>query len=397
MKILHSIFLFVSILFVGCNLQPLPLDIPKDSFDLRFEPASGYTSSALVDGVQLKNGDFIVVGRAVKGLVGDILVARFDKEGKQIIKAETYDAGNDEEVENMAIDNDENIYIAGRSTSLGLLAKFSTKNGGFDKAWIKTTEYGVLATNSTFKRVLYDNNQLYIVDAVKFGSNASNYGIRRLDTAGTVISPCATGGKVTSLVALDAAFSNGKIYVCGHTNTSESTQLSWITSNLCQTPIRQNYNLAQSVTFDAARSLVVNTDYSYVLSNDQPATDIYKPILYRNNLTDLSIIGNIRAIDPTTVSTNLKSYQSRVINSSGSGSLLYVAGFSIVNDSQEYTDFRKIETASFGDVWSSLKRLKLYPEQVITTQDGGYLIIGKSGDIGKVVKTNSAGDCTSCK
>jgi hypothetical protein len=402
MKILNLAFLLIAFLFFGCDLEPLPLEKPKDSFDLVINPPSGYTASPLVDGVQLKNGDFVVLGRAVKSSVGDIFLARFDKEGKQILKSEVFDAGKDEEISNLAIDNDENIYVAGSSFSTtstnGMLAKFSTKDGNITKLWIKTIEYGVLPNNSWFARVLFDNGQLYIVEGLRFGNNTSNYGLLKLDTEGVVQSSCTTTGKIPSLVTLDATILNSKIYVCGHTAISKSTQLTWINSNLCTTPTRLNYSLTPATGFDAARAISTNGTHSFILSNDQSSINIYKPIIMRTDINALTETGSPRRnIDPTTFVSNLKSYQGKNINQNGSNVLLYIGSYSINADNQEYTDFRRIEVASFGDMWASLKIHKLTSEQVLAAQDGGYLLIGKSGDFGKVVKTNSGGDCSNCK
>jgi hypothetical protein len=402
MKILNSTFLLVAILFFGCDLEPLPLEKPKDSFDLVVNPPSGYTASPLVDGVQLKNGDFVVLGKAVKSSLGDIFLARFDKEGKQILKSEVFDAGKDEEISNLAIDNDENIYVAGSSSNTsstnGMLAKFSTKDGNITKLWIKTIEYGSLPNNSWFARVLFDNGQLYLVEGLRFGNNTSSYGLLKLDTEGVVQSSCTNTGKIPSLVTLDATISNSKIYVCGHTGTSKSTQLTWINNSLCNNPTRLNYTLTSGSGFDAARAVSTNGTHSFVLSNDQSSSNIYKPILMRTDINVLTETGSPRRnIDPTTFVNNLKSYQGKTINQNGNNELLYVGSYSINSDNQEYTDFRKIEVAAFGDLWAALKSHKLTSEQVLTAQDGGYLLIGKSGDFGKVVKTNSGGDCSNCK
>jgi hypothetical protein len=402
MKILNLALLFVSFLFFGCNLEPLPLETPKDSFDLVINPPSGYTASPLVDGVQLKNGDFIVLGKAVKSSVGDIFLARFDKEGKQILKSEVFDAGKDEDVSNLAIDNDENIYVAGSSFSTSstnaMLAKFSTKDGNISKLWIKTQEYGVQPNNSWFARVLFDNGQLYIVEGLKFGNNTSNYGLLKLDTEGIVQSSCTSTGKIPSLVTLDATILNSKIYVCGHTAVSKSTQLSWMNSSLCTNPTRLNYSLTSATGFDAARAISTNGTHTFILSNDQSSSNIYKPIIMRTDINALTETGSPRRnIDPTTFVSNLKSYQGKIINQNGSNALLYLGSYSINSDNQEYTDFRKIEVAAFGDIWATLKTHKLTSEQVLAAQDGGYLLIGKSGDLGKVVKTNSGGDCSNCK
>lgn len=396
MKILNIASLFALLLFLGCNLEPLPLEIPKDSFELKIDPPSGYTLSPLIDGVQLKNGDFVVVGRVTKNAVGDILVARFDKEGKQIINLKVFNSGGDEVPSSLAIDNDENIYVTGSSSANGLLFKISTKSGGIDSVWSKTQVYGTLPNNSWFARVLIESSQIYLVEGLKSGGSTDNYGIRRLDLEGVASPVCTTTGKISSFVALDAIILNGKIYACGHAN-SNSTQISWNVSNICSNPLRQNYALPTAISFHAARSLIANSSYIFIVSNDQPPGTIYKPILYRCDPSTLSQTGNVVTIDPSAEYSNLKDFQGKAMCLANNGTAIVLTiNYSINGDNKVYTQLRNIETGALNKVWA--KSHNINTEQVINAQDGGYLIIGKAeGEIGKVIKTNSIGECTSCK
>jgi Beta-propeller repeat len=394
MKILNLAFLLIAFLFFGCNLEPLPLEIPKDSFDLRIDPPSGYTLSSLIDGVQLKNGDFVVIGRTVKNAAGDILVARFDKEGKQIINLKVFNSGGDEVPSSIAMDIDENIYVTGNSSTNGLLFKISTKSGGIDSVWTKTQVYGTLPNNSWFARILIENSQIYLVEALKSGGSTDNYGIRRLDLEG-VASPLCTTGKVNSFVVLDAIVLNGKIYACGH--TSSSVQTSWLTSSHCTAPILKNYVLPTATSFHAARSLIANSSYVFMLSNDQPPGTIYKPILYRCDPSTLSQTGNITTIDPSVEVSNLQSFQGWAMCLGNTGTnILLTINYSVNGDNKVYTQLRNVETGALNKVWA--KSHNINSTQVINAQDGGNLIIGNAeGSIGKVIKTNSIGECSSCK
>jgi hypothetical protein len=395
MKIVNFGFLLIVILSFGCNLEPLPLEIPKDSFDLKIDPPSGYTLSPLIDGVQLKNGDFVVVGRAVKNAAGDILVARFDKEGKQIINLKVFNSGGDESPSSIAIDNDENIYVTGNSSTNGLLFKISTKSGSIDSVWSKTQVYGTLPNNSWFARILIGNSQIYLVESLISGGSTDNYGIRRLDLDG-VASPLCTTGKTTSLVTKDATLLNGKIYACGHT-PSTSIQTTWSTSSFCNIALQKTYALPTATTFNAAWSLIANSSYIFIVTNDQPSSGVYKPILYRCDPSTLSQIGSLTTIEPSVEYSNLKDFQGRALCLANDGTAIVLTiNYSINGDNKVYTQLRNVETGALNKVWA--KSHNINSAQVINAQDGGYLIIGKAeGEIGKVIKTNSIGECSSCK
>ena len=406
MKNLNVTPLFALLLFLACNLEPLPIEPPRDSFELKLDIPSSYTSSKLIDGVQLSNGDFVVVGTATKSSGGDAYVVRFDKEGKQILKAKTFDGTLNEEISNLTIDGEENIYLCGQATdgsnTYGLVIKISTKNGDLNQIWVKHKEYGVYPTGAWFVKIFHDNNQLYIVEGLKGGTADDNkkLGLRRLDTTGTPnLAICADAGKVAGFVAVDAAFGNGKIYAGGHTKIEQSNQAAWSTSNLCAAPTRQQYTDIKigNSTFHYTRSIVYDNGFNYCLSNDIGTTaSVWRTIFYKTKQDNLVRDGN-RYVSKDTLIPNLKDYEATAMNKGGGiNTLVYTASYALnTGDNISRTDLHLVDNIVFNDAWSK-KTYNIFSNQVIVTQDGGYIIIGIANNAGKVVKTNSLGDCASC-
>lgn len=186
---MKNILLFAMLFSLsGCtDFDPEPIG----KFDMVFNQLnSKFERVYLMDAVQLKNKDIIVGGyvelKEDKGF--DVLLVRLNNWGvvQDLLQ---FDTQADEEITSIAMDVDENIYLAGRRqdnnrTIHGIICKATTKNG-LQKSWNKIYEW--LPSRLSYKIVGNSNNNLMIFRSAVSGDVAfsGNAGTFLLDTSGT--------------------------------------------------------------------------------------------------------------------------------------------------------------------------------------------------------------------
>jgi hypothetical protein len=178
------------LLDMGCRLEPLPMP-PFDYTLSNLDPL--FDKIYLYDAVQLRNKDIIAAGKVLlKTGEFDALVLRLSASGQVKQVAHFNSEGDwDDEITSMTIDNNENIYMAGRVRSpdlifRGIVFKIGT-NDSLYKIWHRMYPTP-LSPRSTLSRIIsYNQEELTVLRGTLSGQEKpDSAGFFRIDSMGWV-------------------------------------------------------------------------------------------------------------------------------------------------------------------------------------------------------------------
>ena len=381
------------VLFISCDLKPLPEVEPKKTFEKEFPQPAGYSSLAMIDGVQLDNGDFVIIGNATKNGKGDLLALLMSEQGE--IKEQKFFDGLNDKVASITKDDAGNLYIGGRDedTKKGIIFKLSTKTGSLAQEWFKT--YDVFTENVTIAQVEFLTPNIYAIKGNQSGlgsTSASRTGYFSVKSAdGSIASTSNCTDNATSVyVVLDAIIAENKIIFGGH--GSNSSQISTLSpSNNC-TLISKNYNTTVDAKggFNVFKGIVFSGGNLIGIADKEIQSPYIskKTVFVKMNVNDLTKIQT----DSVSVSYNsLNDYQVRSATASADNvSFVYAASY-YFSDEKQTTDLVRVGNVVMQPLWT--RKYNIYTFKLINVRDGGYLLIGKlNSTTEKIIRVNPAGE-----
>jgi hypothetical protein len=396
MKKVHFIgFLALVFMINSCQLEPLPY---PETFETVIEP-SGLVLNKLVDGVELSNGDVIVIGTAKKDGKGDLFIARIDLNGK-VVDTKIFDGGGDDEINAICKDDEEELYIVGRNatTIKGLVFKISPKNGTFTQVWLKNDV--ALTRGATVKQVQFLNNLVYVINGSLDGSGVvcDSTGFITL-TKANALQACK--GNYSRVGVLTSFVSNGKLIYGGENGSKSSLVLAD-----CLSPKFSTSNLEFSSNFNHIRGLTANADDVFMVGNIFLPTTTGK-LLAKTFLTKISWAALPSTTQFSITSANLQIDSTRNKNDyivtsmvNAPEGVVYAASFSYVGSEVEQTQLKRFplynisNTSGLEDAWKAKPFLNITSVKLLNStykNHGGYIVIGQANQKGKVIKVNRLG------
>jgi hypothetical protein len=264
MKNLH-IFGIIALLFMvsGCQLDPLPY---PETFETLVEP-TGAVLNKLIDGVELSNGDVIVIGTATKNGEGDLFIARIDLNGK-VVDSKNFDGGGNDEISAICKDDEEELYVVGKSKTptkkKGIVFKISPKSKAFKQVWLKDDIE--LKECTTLRQVQFLNNLVYVINGTEPGlqPNCNQTGFITVNKTNTpqplIPPPCM--GNYSRVGVLASVVGNGRLLYGGEDGGKGQIILAD-----CASPKFLYSNIKFETAFNHIRGIVANADDFIIAGN----------------------------------------------------------------------------------------------------------------------------------
>ena len=358
----------------------------------------------------MRNTDIVVGGRVkIKSSQKyDAVLIRFDKNG--ILKEySSFDSANgfNDEISSLAIDNSENIYLAGRQKDnngvfKGLIFKIQTSSK-FQSVWAKT--YEEIKSRVTYSQILYSNDQLVIIKGLINGQDAfnDNSGYFKLTTNGENKTCLYTYNEpFYPYNSQDAVVNGSKIIFVGCAGAmgkaaGGSNIFSFDLNNNCTNPLRKSdFVKLSDGDFDCMGCVAIGSDGNIIAiinSNiSAPKNFYFKPYFIKLSPANFSIVNNQtykKGLPSDTL--NAKNITTSIV-STNDGGYIFSSNYSDNSDNPLYS---KLIKGKLDDLTSPIELKKIdswHIAKIISISGGNFILLsGRAEQSNRVLRINSIG------
>jgi hypothetical protein len=403
---------FTSIACMGlwlgsCQFEPLPIE----KFDRTLQNLDPtFDKLFLEDLVQLSNKDIIAGGRVLlKTGKFDGLLVRLNPFG-DVKEVAHFDSGNlmSSEMAAMAMDENENIYLAGRQratdgTFKGLLFKISTQNR-FEKCWQKIGE--TLGSRTNYTKLSYKSPHLTIMRSHIIGPEVQNgiAGYLTMDTAGVEKSCNASFAyyDVHSVLQVQNKIAFGGVSYLS--NPAGPSVVTLLDPNTCTKTHRTSFGrITETSEFNIVSALSAAPDgtiYTIVSANQRGRPDrnyYFRPFFFKlkpdANLTILNGQTADIELQSDTVMQKMSCSDMHATNDNG---FIYALNYSSVTPDSFYTKiWKRNSTFPTQVLWENpLFLSNTQTKKIVPIDNNEYLVLcGRNleTEVNRVIKINSKG------
>ena len=399
MKNLYILGFVASIIYISsCQLDPLPY---PETFETLVEP-TGLVLNKLIDGVELSNGDVVVVGTAKKDIRSDLFIARIGLNGN-VVDYKTFYSGDTAEINAICKDDEDELYIVGRNITKkkGIIFKISPKSNTFTQVWLKNNLD--IPTCSTLKQVQFSNNVIYAVGGALDGVVCNSSVFKTFSkSSDTTICKGNYGGRIGTQASVIG--NNGTLVYAGDGNINATNNLrSTLVLASCTSPKFISSNVKYETAYNNIRGMVSTTDDIIVVGNyySTAGVNAAKSFLVKLPWNSLGTTSEFSITNPNNQIDSTKNKGSYVVVSmtSAPSGVLYAANFFYTGSDIEYTQLKRFNTVNINssqliDAWGAKPFLNITTSKLINSNyqnHGGYIVIGQARQKGKVIKVNREG------